>query len=279
MKIRYFIPFFVYFGCNYTDLPDIHNLNDGKIDVIGHGGSGFQAFDNPYPANSFTSIKRAIDGMNADGFEVDVQLSSDSVLVLYHDRRLESLTDGEGFVYERDADYLLNCRYRNDFNVNITMNEKIISLEKIISYFKDYTPKPIIYLDIKLYNSKTEYSIRLIHHLTTLVDKYNAQEYIIIQSNSLDFLTATITTDSSLQIYLKGPYKKTTVQNVLNNNFKGVMANFESIAANDIMELHENGIYVALYGGRSRNSLTKAIEKSPDAVQTDNIHLLQSLIY
>ncbi len=233
MKYNYlFLIFFV--GCIQQDGFEITNLNGNQINVIGHGGSGFQSFDNPYPANSFTSISRAIDGMNADGVEVDVQLSGDSVVVLYHDQRLESSTDGDGFVFERNIDYLQSCRYRNDFTVNITMNEKIISLNKILEYFHEYNPKPDIYLDIKLYNSNRNYSDNFVRNLVQLINFFDAQPWVKIQSVSLDFLISAKNIDSTLCLFLKAPEKEFTINNILNHNLSGIVSLFNNISQMDV---------------------------------------------
>ena len=80
-------------GCRKPDIHNIKNLNNGKIMIIGHGGSGFQSVINPLPTNSAASVSKALDELEADGVELDVQLTADKQLILYHDARLESQTN------------------------------------------------------------------------------------------------------------------------------------------------------------------------------------------
>ena len=79
-------------ACKKVEDGPIENLNGGIIRVVGHAGLGFESTLTPYPSNTLSSIRKAVEGFNADGVEVDVQLSKDSVPVLYHDNTLESLT-------------------------------------------------------------------------------------------------------------------------------------------------------------------------------------------
>ena len=64
--------------------------------VLGHAGAGFFTPLNPFnplPPSSLAGVRHAL-AQGADGVEVDVQLSQDSVLVLYHDPGLTSMTAG-----------------------------------------------------------------------------------------------------------------------------------------------------------------------------------------
>ena len=79
-------------GCKKAVGP-IDNLFGGQIRVIGHAGIGFESVLTPFPSNSLGSIRRVIEGYNADGVEVDVQITKDSVPVLAHDQQLEVMTD------------------------------------------------------------------------------------------------------------------------------------------------------------------------------------------
>lgn len=55
------------------------------------GASGYA------PENTLEAFQLAAD-MNADGVELDVQMSSDGQLVVVHDERIDRVSDGKGFV-------------------------------------------------------------------------------------------------------------------------------------------------------------------------------------
>ena len=88
-------------GCSNQKAPPIENLRGGNIQVIGHGGSGFLSLFSPFnalPPNSLASLSKALFVDKSDGVEIDVQMSKDSVLILYHDKKLESKTSSQGYV-------------------------------------------------------------------------------------------------------------------------------------------------------------------------------------
>jgi glycerophosphoryl diester phosphodiesterase len=68
--------------------------------IIAHRG-----FSDEAPENSIVSFQKAIEA-KCDMIELDVRLSSDSIPVIFHDRRLQRTSDGRGNVNDRSADEL-----------------------------------------------------------------------------------------------------------------------------------------------------------------------------
>jgi len=89
-----FIMLFIVSSCQKEDF-DIINLNSNKISILGHGGMGIE---HTYPMNSFESILNCL-SIGADGTELDVQKTKDSVLVAFHDESLENSTDISGRIF------------------------------------------------------------------------------------------------------------------------------------------------------------------------------------
>ena len=109
MKGIYFLLALIFcFGCKKNNLPE--------VDVYGHAGSSLHRDRAVFPANSLESIKYAIDALSADGVEVDVQMTKDSILVLYHDSFLDNSSDFTGCI----ADY--NYEEIKDFNSSFIFN-------------------------------------------------------------------------------------------------------------------------------------------------------------
>ena len=82
--------------------------------VLGHAGSGFFTPISPFnfrPPSSWRGIRRALRA-GADGVEIDLQLSQDSVVMLYHDQKLENGSTGQGCVSQHPAAELTQLRYR-----------------------------------------------------------------------------------------------------------------------------------------------------------------------
>ncbi len=61
---------------------------------------GHRGFAGKYPENTMLSFRKAIEA-GADILEMDVHLTSDNKLVVFHDDTLERMTSGEGKVSEK----------------------------------------------------------------------------------------------------------------------------------------------------------------------------------
>jgi glycerophosphoryl diester phosphodiesterase len=283
MSFKHFGGILVLLLISCSKLPrEIENLSNGKIAVVGHGGMGFQSEVNHFPHNSYTSIVKALEAYNCDGVEVDVQLSRDSVLILYHDETLQSMSNCSGCLYENYSEDILNCRYRNDFFNNLFHDEKIISLN--IIFKKYHKTDKLIFLDLKLFgvcgedDSPENYNSIFLQQLLKLIDDEEMEEYIIIQSLSVDFLNAIKIKNSKLKLVLEGSKSSETIETASKNNFWGVLFRNDLLNRNDVLLAHQKELRVGIFDVKTRKGTVDAINKHPDFIQTDNILLLQDCL-
>ena len=66
--------------------------------VIGHRGAKGHA-----PENTLKSIQKAIE-LGVDGIEIDVFRCASGELVVFHDKSVEKLTDGKGYIEQMSLD-------------------------------------------------------------------------------------------------------------------------------------------------------------------------------
>ena len=179
-------------GCEKIEQDKIQNLNNGKIFVIGHGGSGFQSYFNPLPANSLIAISQAIEGLHADGVEVDVQLTADKQLVLYHDEFLQTQTNCSDCISDQTAEEVLKCRYNRDASNTLRKQEQLITLETVLQKFASYPQKPQIFIDTKLLNGcnpdKVPPLTDFAQAIAAVIAKYNAHAWTHVESSSVALL-------------------------------------------------------------------------------------------
>lgn len=98
--------------------------------VVAHRG-----FSGQYPENTMLSFKKAVEA-GCDEIELDVQLTKDRVIVIFHDETIDRVTDGIGYVRDYTFEEL------GKFNVKATFGDKhgfnsIPSLEEYIGWIKD----------------------------------------------------------------------------------------------------------------------------------------------
>lgn len=82
---------------------EIHNPVSKKVLVVAHRGDWRN-----YPENSLAAIESVI-RMGVDIVEIDLALTSDSILVVCHDRTIDRTTSGKGRVSEITYDSIRRC--------------------------------------------------------------------------------------------------------------------------------------------------------------------------
>lgn len=231
------------------------------------------------PENSFTSIKKAIEEQNAEGVEVDVQLSADNKLILFHDEKLEQSTYCGGCVNEFTASSLEECQYFPGTNLS-THNEKIISLDKVLLRFSARKEKPLIFLDTKIFSECNSNDIqkKMIIEINEMIQLYNAENWIHVMSGSESFLIEMKKVNSNIKLWLDGGDFNTNVEIAKRNQFYGVSGGNNSVTKEQVSLAHENNIYALIFGMKSQSGITRAIRKNPDYLQTDKIPLTQIIL-
>ena len=84
-----------------------------------------------YPENTLSSFQAGL-SMGANGIETDVHKTKDGVLVLFHDDKLDRVTDGQGLITDYTYEELLRLTVRN---AETGRTDKILSLEDFLKAF------------------------------------------------------------------------------------------------------------------------------------------------
>jgi len=93
--------------------------------------------------NTAEAIELAIERLGCAGVELDVQLSTDGSLWLFHDELLERETTGKGSVNDHGDAYLSGLKY------NSLHREKLVCISKSNINFKSKR----VFFDLKHYNA------------------------------------------------------------------------------------------------------------------------------
>lgn len=257
-------------GKNDLDLSQVRNLNGDKISPFGHAGMGISS---QYPFNSFESISNALN-IGAEGVEIDIQMTKDSVLVLFHDRTLQEQTDLEGLIYDQNWDDLKEATYKNP----LFAEYKIVSLDQLFEHLKkvkDYQ----FFLDFKLYqpDNSDSYVSTYINAVIKTIEKHQLENNVLLSFFQQKYLE---------KLKLVRPNYKLVINNSFENgilladdlNAYGIILNNDNVTKSQIEQAHEEGIRVYLFGTYSKNDNLDAIEKHPDFILTDKVnHLVKVL--
>lgn len=268
--------------CTKVDLDQVRNLNNGKVEVIGHGGSGFQSLINPFPTNSFVSIKNAVDGLNADAIEIDLEVSKDSILILYHDITLEKFTNCNGCVNTRNSEEIVKCKYRNDYGSRAFKDQEIITFRTLIEYFKDRTRKPHIYVNTKIhprcFDDQEAYYNKFAKLVASIIKKYNAYSWISVYDGDESFLLKIREIDPLIDLNYNAQGFDDALKIAENNNFNTIIIGNDKITKEQVDLAHSKEIKIVLWKIIRRKDVITAVEKSPDGLMTDNIPIVQEVL-
>lgn len=107
------------------------------MQVIGHRGASAEA-----PENTMAAFTRALE-LGADGFEFDVQLTSDGHPVVIHDAMLERTTNGTGPVFEATLEEIRRLDAGSWFDPAFA-NSRVPRLDEVLAL-----PAAVFELEIK----------------------------------------------------------------------------------------------------------------------------------
>ncbi|MCA8830257.1 glycerophosphodiester phosphodiesterase [Hymenobacter pini] len=252
--------------------------------VIGHAGSGFFHFFNPLPPSSLRSVERALH-RGADGVEVDVRLSQDSIPVLYHDNTLASMTNGMGCVSQTPAAVLTQLRYRGGWPYDWLQHEKLLTFETLLQRLSQEPEFPYLHLDLHedddCNGSDVARSQALARRLRDLITKYQ------VPASRLLILTNRASTLEYLRVLLP----QVPLGYEMNNEFAQDVATLrqlpqvqvavlhkDAINPTRAAELHALGREVVVFGGRSARAVSRVVATGPDAYEVDNVRQLRTTL-
>ena len=240
---------------------EIENINN-KIFVLGHGGMGVGKAQ--YPFDTYEGIQKAI-SLGADGAEIDIQITKDSVLVCYHDHYLEESTDGEGEIYAKNWDEIKNSVYKGDPFTSYT----IFDLDWMFAVTNNTIHK--FTFDIKFTNPDQSEANRDIFQraLIRLIEKYHLARNVTIESPSEDFLRAFKQKRSNYNLFYYTDFE-TALSTAKELGLKGITVKADEVSAEQVAEAHKSGIMVAVFSTTHRNH-DEVIKKNVDIIQTDDL--------
>lgn len=137
--------------------------------LIGHRGAG-----NLAPENTLAAFRLAME-IGLDGAELDMQLSKDKQVIIFHDPDLERLTNGTGLVKEKTLAELKELDAGSKFSDRFS-NERIPTLDEVLELVSG---KLTLILELK---SSDIQSDGLENAVVDIIRKHNAFDWVIVDS-------------------------------------------------------------------------------------------------
>jgi len=264
--------FIILVACNTSNPTfDIQNLNDNKITVLGHRGMGK---NHKYPSNTFESIYTALN-LGADGSEIDVQVTKDSVLVIYHNNELSSLTNFKGKVIDYNWTELNGCIYKSDDDSRysvITVDEVFKKIPNVQNYYFSFDLKLNFGdEDTSAYLTKFDYAINKV------VDDHKMYNKVMIESGNQQIHKQLKSEGVQVLQFITGSDIDGGIQIAKKLDLYGIGIG-SSITRKEVELAHCNGLRVMTWIPKSKWGNVKAVRKNPDYIQTAKLdHMMQML--
>lgn len=241
-------------GCEKQSYPD--------VSVAGHGCMGLEILNSVYHDNTREAFDLATGMAGVDGVEIDVQLSLDGSIWLFHDEEISAETNGIGCVGSKSDVEIQKLNYKSQHK------EKLVQLSDLdLTRLKGKK----LFLDVRHFN-KCE---------NTLYDTADWLSAI----NSIEFPTEielyiVLSKQEWSEVFIDQGYKvllsafiEQDLNEFLSDSYlsDGYMVKNAIINRSDVEALRLLGKKVFIFEMRAPKSIRKALQKGPDGIVSDDL--------
>ena len=233
----------------------------GSVRIIGHGGSGTEG---PDPMNSRMALLTGLE-QGTDGIEMDVQLTSDKVLVAYHAEDLSELTECTGKINAHTWAELRYCP-----NTTGTEPYPIVRLDSLLHEAAFRFPNADFTLDCKLFAAGEwwPYLNTFSEAVITLGQEPALRGRLLVECQVVDFLQLVHDRSADIPVYLYATEAEAGIATAASRGYAGITIHNGLITAAQVTEAKKRGLAVTLFGVAAFGQ-GAALAKDPDRLQTD----------
>ena len=218
---------------------------------IGHRGAKGHIAE-----NTLESIQKAIN-LGVDGVEIDVFRCASGEIVVFHDKKLDRLTDSTGFIEEMTIDALNNVLVEGKY--------KIPTLEEVLTLIDGN-----ILLNVELKGKNTAKKTALILEKFVSNTKWESNQLIV---SSFDWDELIIFKNENTDIPIGILNDKNTLNEVLDIAMKldavAIHPNFSSLNQEIVNTIHDSGFKIYSWTINKPEEIDKAITFGIDGIITD----------
>ncbi len=203
--------------------------------------------------------------LGTDGIEMDVQLTSDKVLVAYHAEDLSELTECWGKINAHTWAELHDCP--NTTGVEVY---PIVRLDSLLHEAVILFPNADFTLDCKLFAAGEwwPYLGTFSEAVIALQQEPALRGRLLVECQVVDFLQLVHDRSSDIPVYLYATEANAGIDTATVRGFAGITINNELITAKQVAEAKKRGLAVTLFGVGAFGQ-SAALAKYPDRMQTD----------
>ena len=253
----------------YSQLHVTDKIPSGnKAHIVAHRGY----HPGNIPENSLASLEAA-QKLGVYGSELDVYITTDGVVVLYHDTTLRGTTDhpdNVGFKGLRVDE----CSYEQLKPYKLCNGEGLPTLEDYIAQAKKYPDTKLI-IEIKGHNT-SEKNMRVTQACYEAVKNSNMQNQVEYISFNYDICKKLVEYDPNAMVqYLAGNKKPA---DLYKDGIRGIDYTHSVMTADIIQQAHELGMTVNVWTVNSQSEIARFMSMGVDLVTTDESEIGMALV-
>ncbi len=268
-------------SCKPTEIVSAHNLLDGKILAVGHGCYGFSTYRNTIPPNTTAAAERAL-AMGADGLELDVQMTADGQLAVFHDGLLDRATGCAGCIGDLTWAEVKDCAYQTR-NGALDGNFPVILLDTMLAVIARSGQQPYVFLNTK-HDSPCDPGDNgsayeaFAERIVGAMRRHDAGPNVIVESMNEHFLQLVGAADPSVKLLFDDEDFTRGMNVVRTNHFLGLCISNGIVSAEQVEAAHAEGYWLGIWGVRVHGDTRKAVEKGPELIMTDDLLMLRAAL-
>ncbi|GAB3572048.1 glycerophosphodiester phosphodiesterase [Hymenobacter daeguensis] len=257
-----------------------------RLVVLGHAGSGFFTPISPFnfrPPSSWRGIRHAL-RIGADGVEMDLQLSQDSVVMLYHDPQLENSSTGHGCVSQHPAAELTQLRYHGGFPYDLFQKERPVTFDTVLARFGRRPTFPFIHLDLheddpcRPAGHQHDRTPLLIRQIGRSLRRYHvppAQVLLITQEGpTVRLARQLLPAGVRIGLEIASDEFAFGLKVARTEKVHTVVLDADRVTPEQAAQAHAAGLKVVVFGGRSGKDIKRVLATQPDEIEVDNVKRL-----
>ena len=256
-----------------------------KLVVLGHAGSGFFTPISPFnfrPPSSWRGIQHAL-SVGADGVEIDLQLSQDSAVMLYHDQNLDNSSSGHGFVSQFSAAQLTQLRYHGGWPYDWFQKERPITFDTVLARLARRPSFPRLHLDLHEDDQalppgrQHERVPLLIRQIARSLARYHvAPEKILLITQEAGTIALSRAAMPRVRIGLEIASDEFApgLRLARAEKVHTVVLDADRVTPDQAAQAHAAGLAVVVFGGRSAKDIRRVLATQPDELEVDNVKRL-----
>lgn len=238
--------------------------NYSDISILGHGATGLEIQNAVYHDNTTEGVEFTLSMQGCQGVEIDVQLSKDTTLWLYHNEVLGGETTGKGCVAD------LTDKELQEFNYKTLKKEKLAKLSDLkMTYLKN----KILMLDIRHFN----HCKGIVLDPNTFIDAIKKMPFVTNEDVTVYCLLSNpdwiplFRANGLSVLYSVNQYEEASIVFSPLYDCEGIVVKNKGITDKEVAIMRSKSKKVYIFDVRAPKETRGAMKKHPEGIITDDV--------